>query len=65
MEFPWRCNVDTIAMDLKISWEMSAEMFRLPVYAIRRHCQTNLNWPTKETSVRGSGRQFTPLGQGG
>ena len=29
------------------------------------HCQTNLNWPTKETSVRGSGRQFTPLGQGG
>ena len=25
MEFPWRCNVDTIAMDLKVSWEMSAE----------------------------------------
>ena len=24
MEFPWRCNVDTIAMDLKVSWEMSA-----------------------------------------
>ena len=23
MEFPWRCNVDTIAMDLKVSWEMS------------------------------------------
>ena len=22
MEFPWRCNVDTIAMDLKVSWEM-------------------------------------------
>ena len=20
---PWRCNVDTIAMDLKVSWEMS------------------------------------------
>ena len=25
MEFPWRCNVDTIAMDLKVSWEMSDE----------------------------------------
>ena len=25
MEFPWRCNVDTIAMDLKVSWEMSAQ----------------------------------------
>ena len=25
MEFPWRYNVDTIAMDLKVSWEMSAE----------------------------------------
>ena len=23
MEFPWRCNVDTIAMDLKVSWEIS------------------------------------------
>ena len=23
MEFPWRCNVDTIAMDLKVSWGMS------------------------------------------
>ena len=26
MEFPWRCNVDTIAMDLKVSWEMSEEL---------------------------------------
>ena len=26
MEFPWRCNVDTIAMDLKVSWEMSAKI---------------------------------------
>ena len=26
MEFPWRCNVDTIAMDLKVSWEMSVEV---------------------------------------
>ena len=26
MEFPWRCNVDTIAMDLKVSWEMSDEI---------------------------------------
>ena len=25
MEFPWRCNVDTIAMDLKVSWGMSVE----------------------------------------
>ena len=24
-EFPWRCNVDTIAMDLKVSWEMSVK----------------------------------------
>ena len=28
MEFPWRCNVDTIAMDLKVSWEMSVEFSR-------------------------------------
>ena len=27
MEFPWRCNVDTIAMDLKVSWEMSAKVY--------------------------------------
>ena len=27
MEFPWRCNVDTIAMDLKASWEMPDEPF--------------------------------------
>ena len=26
MEFPWRCNVDTIAMDLKVSWEMSDQL---------------------------------------
>ena len=26
MEFPWRCNVDTIAMDLKVSWEMSVQV---------------------------------------
>ena len=26
MEFPWRCNVDTIAMDLKVSWEMSVKI---------------------------------------
>ena len=26
MEFPWRCNVDTIAMDLKVSWEMSVKL---------------------------------------
>ena len=27
MEFPWRCNVDSIAMDLKVSWEMSAKVY--------------------------------------
>ena len=27
MEFPWRCNVDTTAMDLKVSWEMSAKIY--------------------------------------
>ena len=31
MEFPWRCNVDTIAMDLKVSWEMSEEIKTLSV----------------------------------
>ena len=30
MEFPWRCNVDTIAMDLKVSWEMSVNMAGQP-----------------------------------
>ena len=30
MEFPWRCNVDTIAMDLKVSWEMSARGVQRP-----------------------------------
>ena len=35
MEFPWRCNVDTIAMDLKVSWEMSAKWI----------------WPDNENSV--------------
>ena len=29
------------------------------------HCQTNLNWPAKGTGLRRSGRQLTPLGQGG
>ena len=35
MEFPWRCNVDTIAMDLKVSWEMSAKIgiFEIGNYA--------------------------------
>ena len=28
MEFPWRCNVDTIAMDLKVSWEMSVKIIQ-------------------------------------
>ena len=30
MEFPWRCNVDTIAMDLKVSWEMSGTLCHGP-----------------------------------
>jgi hypothetical protein len=30
-----------------------------------RHCQTNLNRPAKGASPRLSGRQLTPLGQGG
>ena len=29
------------------------------------HCQTNLNRPAKGASLRCSGRQLTPLGQGG
>ena len=29
MEFPWRCNVDTIAMDLKVSWEMSDPLIKM------------------------------------
>ena len=50
MEFPWRCNVDTIAMDLKVSWEMSAVILSLgmignqipvtkplPDHALRQH----------------------------
>ena len=32
MEFPWRCNVDTIAMDLKVSWEMSDQFPRMPFH---------------------------------
>ena len=30
-----------------------------------RHCQTNLSGPTKGAGLRRSGRQLTPLGQGG
>jgi hypothetical protein len=33
--------------------------------AFGRHCQTNLNSPAKGAGVRRSGRQLTPLGQGG
>ena len=33
MEFPWRCNVDTIAMDLKVSWEMSVKDYLLGAMA--------------------------------
>ena len=30
-----------------------------------RHCQTNLSGPAKGAGLRRSGRQLTPLGQGG
>ncbi len=30
-----------------------------------RHCQTNLNRPAKGAGPKRSGRQLTPLGQGG
>ena len=33
--------------------------------ARERHCQTNLNGPAKGAGLRRSGRQLTPLGQGG
>ena len=29
------------------------------------HCQTNVNGPAKGAALRRSGRQLTPLGQGG
>jgi hypothetical protein len=29
------------------------------------HCQTNLNGPAKGAGLRRSGRELTPLGQGG
>src|SRR5665811_2143118 len=32
---------------------------------IRGHCQTNLSGPAKGAGLRRSGRQLTPLGQGG
>jgi hypothetical protein len=31
----------------------------------RGHCQTNLSGPAKGAGLRRSGRQLTPLGQGG
>ncbi len=34
-------------------------------YAALGHCQTNLNRPAKGASLRCSGPQLTPLGQGG
>ncbi len=33
--------------------------------ASRGHCQTNLNRPANGAGLRRSGRQLTPLGQGG
>ena len=37
MEFPWRCNVDTIAMDLKVSWEMSVKTLTEDIAGERQH----------------------------
>ena len=41
MEFPWRCNVDTIAMDLKVSWKRRMKM----IWDGRR------DWPSWESVV--------------
>jgi hypothetical protein len=35
------------------------------VMGILGHCQTNLNGPAKGAGLRRSGRQLTPLNQGG
>ena len=35
------------------------------LHTIVRHCQTNLNGTVKGAGLRLSGRQLTPLGQGG
>ena len=32
---------------------------------VRRHCQSNLSGPAKGAGLRRSGRQLTPLGEGG
>ena len=57
MEFPWRCNVDTIAMDLKVSWEMSVEMVNSPLkkalltgfHSTAKHNATKAVSPSSET----------------
>ncbi len=44
MEFPWRCNVDTIAMDLKVSWEMSVYLaFWIPSLSLTANSSAKFN----------------------
>ena len=57
MEFPWRCNVDTIAMDLKVSWEMSVEV-ELVIDPIQRAIPV----PQAEVIMHGASRRQV-LGQ--
>ena len=45
-------------------WARAPKLFAA-VAALYGHCQTNLNGPAKGAGVRRSGRQLTPLGQGG
>jgi len=42
----------------------TVELYARVRHAVR-HCQTNLNGPAKGAGLRRSGRQLTPLGQGG
>ena len=41
------------------------EIFANPAERSRGHCQTNLSGPAKGAGLRRSGRQLTPLRQGG
>ena len=50
--------------EIKTSRTKRREMRRLLFQQIG-HCQTNLNGPAKGAGLRRSGRQLTPLGQGG
>ena len=58
----WRWHLDEVFV--RINGE-THYLWRAVDHEGEGHCQTNPNRPTKGTSVRGSGRQMTPLGQGG